>query len=151
MSNKVVAAMLLMTGFVAIPLCAGSSSATLSVSVQVLARTIVTVDSQPSTVSVTAADVARGYVDLPQSVVFHVRSNAANGYAMQFEPIGFPFSRADVTWDSASATIGSEGAWLSEPYEAGTHSGAFNVRLELAPGTQPGAYDWPVRFDAGSL
>ncbi|HUJ14348.1 MAG TPA: hypothetical protein VL284_11215 [Thermoanaerobaculia bacterium] len=101
--------------------------------------------------SVTAADVSRGYIDLPQCVLFHVRSNAANGYAMQFQPVSFPFSRADVTWGSASATIGSDGAWISEPYEAGTHAGAFNVRLELAPGTQPGTYEWPVGFDTGSL
>jgi len=136
---------------IATPVLAGSSSGTLGVSVQVVARTILTVDSQPASVDVTANDVARGYVDLPQSVLFHVRSNASNGYTVQFEPVSYPFNRADVSWGTTAATVGSDGAWLTEPYQQGTQAGTLNVRLSLAPGTQPGTYTWPVRFDAGSL
>ena len=110
-----------------------------------------TVDSQPASIEVTADDVARGYVELPNSVVFHVRSNASNGYVIQFQPVMGPFSRADVSYGSSLAAVGSDGAWLSQPYQRGTTSGSFNVRLMVAPGTQPGSYAWPVRFDAGSL
>jgi hypothetical protein len=149
--KKTVTAVLMAAIAVATPVFAGSSSATLGVSVQVVARTILTVDSQPSTVDITADDVARGYVDLPQSVLFHVRSNAANGYSVEFQPVSYPFSRADVSWGSTTATIGSDGAWLTESYQQGTQAGSLNVRLSLAPGTQPGSYSWPLRFDAGSL
>jgi len=136
---------------IAPPVFAGTSSATLAVSVQVVARTILTVDSQPSGVQVTADDVARGYVELPQSVLFHVRSNATNGYTVQFEPVSYPFNRADVSWGTTTASVGSDGAWLTQGYQQGTQTGTLSVRLSLAPGTQPGSYAWPVRFDAGSL
>jgi hypothetical protein len=135
----------------AAPLFAGSKSASLTVSVEVMGRTIMTVDSQPAAVDVTASDVARGYIEVPQAVAFHVRSNAASGYTVQFQPVVGPFSRAEVNWGNAQATVGADGAWLLEPYQQGTISGALNVRLTLAPGTQPGSYAWPVRFDAGSL
>jgi hypothetical protein len=146
------AATFLVTAIMASPLFAGGSkSASMTVSVEVLARTILTVDSQPSSVEITDSDVARGYVDLPQSVAFHVRSNAANGYTVQFQPLAGPFSRADINWGNALATVSSDGAWLTQPYRQGTTTATLSVRLTLALGTQPGSYAWPVRFDAGSL
>jgi len=151
--NKKATTFLLVTAVLVVaPLFAGGSkSASMTVSVEVIARTILTVDSQPSSVEITDSDVARGYVDLPQSVIFHVRSNAANGYTVQFQPLAGPFSRADINWGNALATVGSDGAWVTQPYQQGTTTATLGVRLTLAPGTQPGTYAWPVRFDAGSL
>ena len=151
MKHRVTTILILTAVVAATPLFAASKSASLTVSVEVIARTIMTVDSQPSTVEITAGDVARGYVDLPQSVAFHVRSNAANGYTVQFQPVTGPFSRADINWGSSQAAVGADGAWLSQPHQQGVTTGTFNVRLTVAPGTQPGSYAWPVRFDAGSL
>ena len=150
--NKTVTGFLVVTALMTASLFAeGSKSSSLTVSVEVIGRTILTVDSEPASVEITANDLARGYVDVPQSVLFHVRSNAANGYTVQFQPLAGPFSRADVNWGNALATIGSDGAWLSQPYRQGTTTGMFSVRLTLAPGVQAGSYAWPVRFDAGSL
>ena len=151
MTKRVTTAAFIGALVAASPLVAASKSASLTVSVEVVARTIMTVDSQPASVEVSADDVARGYVELPNSVAFHVRSNASNGYVIQFQPVTGPFSHADVSYGSSLAAVGSDGAWLSEPYRQGTATGSFNVRLTLAPGTQPGSYPWPVRFDAGSL
>jgi hypothetical protein len=151
MMKRVTTVVLICAFVVVSPLAAASKSASLTVSVEVIARTIMTVDTQPASVDVTANDVARGYVELPNSVLFHVRSNATNGYVIQFQPVNGPFSRADVTLGSAQAAVGTDGAWLSQPYQRGTTSGSFSVRLMIAPGTQPGSYAWPVRFDAGSL
>jgi len=150
--NKTVTGFLVVAGLMTASLFAeGSKSSSLTVSVEVIGRTILTVDREPASVEITANDLARGYVDVPQSVLFHVRSNAANGYTVQFQPLASPFSRADVNWGNAMATIGSDGAWLSQPYRQGTTTGMFSVRLTLAPGAQAGSYAWPVRFDAGSL
>src|SRR3989475_9261029 len=80
---------------------ANSASVTMNVSVQVIARTIVTVGQQPAAINVTAKDVQRGYIDLPAAVAFQVRSNARNGYALQFEPVAGPFSRAHVKWGNS--------------------------------------------------
>ena len=149
--TKRVTTALLIGALAATPLAAASRSGSLTVSVEVIARTIMTVDSQPASIQVSSDDIARGYIEFPNSVAFHVRSNAANGYVIQFQPVSGPFSRADVTLGSSQAAVGTDGAWLSQPYQQGTTTGSFNVRLVLAPGTQPGSYPWPVRFDAGSL
>lgn len=151
MTKRVTPVILLAAFVAATPLAAASKSASLTVSVEVIARTIMTVDSQPAAVEVTAGDIARGYIEFPSSVVFHVRSNAANGYVIQFQPLLGPFTRADVTYGGSFAAVGADGAWLSQPYQQGTTSGSFSVKLTLAPGSQPGSYPWPVRFDAGSL
>src|SRR5713101_8817943 len=93
------------TVFCAVPAAAGSFSAQMQVSVRVIPRTIVTVDRQPATVEITASDVARGYVDIPQIVAFRIRSNAVNGYTLQFEPITAPFRRAEITWNGIVMVI----------------------------------------------
>lgn len=128
-----------------------SQSAEMHVSVEVIARTILTIDNQPASVSVTATDVARGYIDVPDAVAFHVRSNARNGYDVQFQPVSGPFSLAQVSWGTATATFGSDGGWIAQPYQRGTTFGSMSVRLSLAPGTAPGTYSWPVSVGADSL
>jgi hypothetical protein len=149
---KTITAFLLLTTLVAMaPASAAPISTQLSVSVQVVARTILTVDSQPSTIDVTPTDLERGYVEVPEAVLFHVRSNAANGYAVQFDPISGPFSRADINWGNATATVGADGTWVTRPYQQGTTVGSLSVRLMLSPAAAPGSYAWPVRVAANSL
>jgi hypothetical protein len=130
---------------------ANSASSTMNVSVQVIARTIVTVGQQPAAIDVTAKDIQRGYIDLPAAVAFQVRSNARNGYALQFEPVGGPFSRAQVKWGNRTAVVGADGSWLSQSYQPGTATGLLDVRLVLTAEATPGSYAWPIRFDANSL
>ncbi len=151
MSKKITAFLAFLAVIISAPLSAASMSAQLSVSVQVVARTILTVDTQPSTVQITSEDIARGYIDVPQSVAFRVRSNAANGYNVQFEPIGYPFRSAQVNWGTTMATVGSDGAWITRSYQQGTTAGSLSVRLNLAATTAPGSYPWPVRFTADSM
>lgn len=128
-----------------------ASSAQMHVSVEVIARTILTVDSQPASVTVTAADITRGYVELPSAISFRVRSNARSGYQVQFQPVGGPFSSAVVSWGNAVATVSSDAAWVAQPYQQGTTAGSMSVRLTLAPGTAAGTYAWPVAVGADSL
>ena len=151
MSKKTTAFFLFSTLLAATQLLADPNSAQLSVSVQVIGRTILTVDSQPQTVAITPSDIGRGYVDVPQAVAFRVRSNAASGYRMEFEPVSYPFGRAEIHWENTVAGVGADGAWLTRPYRQGTTAGSFNVRLMLSPDAAPGNYEWPVRVVANSL
>jgi hypothetical protein len=130
---------------------AGSSSAEMRVSVQVIARTLLTVDQEPASLQITADDVARGYVEVPHAVAVRIRSNASNGYSVQFQPVGYPFSKAEVTWGTSVAIVGGDGSWLTQPYQGGTTTGTLNVRLTLASSTTPGTYAWPIRIAADSL
>lgn len=151
MRQKAAMALILTAVLGATPAFAGTARAVLNVSVEVVARTILTVDSQPASIEVTDADVARGYIDVMQAVTFRVRSNASAGYTVQFQPVSYPFREANVSWGNSLVTVGNEGTWLTRPYQSGTTSGAFSVRLLLAPGTRPGSYAWPVVFAAESL
>ncbi|HEY8180998.1 MAG TPA: hypothetical protein VII32_02075 [Thermoanaerobaculia bacterium] len=132
---------------------AGSNTAQMNVSVQVIARTILTVDAQPSAVNVTADDIARGYVDVPQAVAFRVRSNSRDGYTLTFQPVNFPFSAAEVRWGAQSAVV-EGGDWmasLSHPYQQGSSAGSLAVRLRLSAGVEPGSYAWPLQVAANSF
>lgn len=146
-----IAAFLLLTVAWVAPAMAESTNAQMNVSVQVVARTLLTVDAQPSSVEVAPADIARGYIDVPRAIAFRIRSNASSGYSLQFEPVSYPFSGAAVKWENSTATFGNDGAWLTRPYQRGTTIGTMNVRLALAPTAQPGRYAWPVTFEANSL
>jgi hypothetical protein len=149
--KKTVAVALFAFGILATQPLFASHSAAMHVSVEVIARTILTIDSQPASVTVTADDVARGYVDLPSAIAFHVLSNARNGYTLDFQPVAAPFTSAQVSWGTATATFGSDGSWITQPYQQGTTFGTMNVRLSLAPGTAAGTYSWPVGIGADSL
>ena len=151
--QKTLLPLLLVITAMSAPLYAGSSTAQISVSVQVIARTILTIDAQPATVNITAEDVVRGYVDVPQTVAFRVRSNSREGYSLTFQPVSFPFSAAEVRWGAQTATVeGSE--WMSSlthPYQQGGSVGSLAVRLRLATGVEPGSYTWPLQVAASSL
>src|SRR5437016_14645667 len=130
---------------------AASSSAQMQVSVLVVARTILTVEQQPATIEITANDVARGYLDFPNAIAFRIRSNAANGYVLQFAAVDAPFSRAEITWNGIVLVISAEPARVNEQYQPGTTSGLLTVRLRVAPTTVPGTYRWPIHLAAASL
>ena len=135
----------------AVPVYADSASATMAISVQVIGRTLLTVGQQPASVEVTQSDIQRGYIDVPAAVAFQVRSNARDGYSLQFEPVSGPFAQAKVTWENSTAAVGADGSWLTHGYQQGTMAGRLDVRLVLAPDATPGSYSWPVRFAAESL
>src|SRR2546425_1918268 len=145
--------LLLIASFVivAAPAYADTASATMAISVQVIGRTLLTVGQQPASVEVTENDIQRGYIDVPAAVAFQVRSNARDGYSLQFEPVSGPFAQAKVTWENNTAAVGADGSWLTHGYQQGTQTGRLDVRLVLAADATPGSYSWPVRFAANSL
>ena len=139
---------------IANPIYAGSNTAEMTVTARVMARTILSVGSQPASVSVTSDDILRGYVEVPQAVTFTVRSNARGGYALSFQPVNFPFSIADVRWNGQMTVVQSGNDWaasLTHPYQQGGSVGALTVRLRLAAGAEPGTYSWPLQIAANSL
>jgi hypothetical protein len=124
---------------IAAPLCAGSSNGQINVSAQVIARTILTIDSQPSTVQITADDIARGYVDVPQAVAFRVRSNSRQGFILNFQPVSFPFSAADVEWGGQTATIATAVRWRPRASIPTGRSRAASLSAPAGPGHRAGS------------
>lgn len=130
---------------------AGSTSALMSVSVQVQARTLLNVESQPPSLVLTEADVARGYVDVPVGSRIRVRSNDPHGYLLAFEVSAGPFTALEVTGLGSTAQVSAAGGWLAQPY-AGTASvtASLGYRFLLSGDARPGLYPWPVALTAAS-
>jgi hypothetical protein len=128
---------------------AGSTSALMSVRVQVLARTLLSVESQPPSLVLTEADLARGYVEVPAVSRIRVRSNDPNGYLLAFDVTAGPFTAIEVTGLGPAARISANGGWLARPF-AGTQpvTSELTYRFLLASNIQPGTYAWPVSLSA---
>jgi hypothetical protein len=128
---------------------AGTTSALMSVRVQVQARTLLYVEAQPPSLVLTEADLARGYVEVPAVSRIRVRSNDPNGYLLAFDVTAGPFTAIEVTGLGPAARIGANGGWLVRPF-AGTQpvTSELTYRFLLASNVQPGTYPWPVSLSA---
>jgi hypothetical protein len=89
----------------------------------------------PSTVTVSAADIARGVVEV-RGFTVGLRSNTRDVYAI----------RGNV-WNPAFAGIELWGIGAV----SGTASAAVTYRLRLAPGARAGVYPWPVTLNVEAL
>ena len=127
---------------------AETRSAQMNVSAVVVARTVLTIAAVPAEVVVTETDARRGYVVVPDAFAFQVRSNSLDGYMLRFESVSPQFARISVSWSSTEVLIREGEAQIAQPYRRGVTPYAATVRLDLAPGTQPGRYGWPVRVAA---
>ncbi len=132
----------------AIPARAGMVSASLSVSVVVPARAVLSVDSQPAGLEITEADVERGWVETPGSSV-RVRTNSPNGWLLEFQPLEGPYRSLEVTGLGSGAQVSRAGGWLAQPYTGKTLVTAeLRYRLVLSSDARPGVYPWPVALSA---
>lgn len=127
---------------------AADSSATMNVSVRVVARATVTVDA-PAEVEVTAADLARGYVEIP-AIQLRVRTNSPNGCLLQASKTDDAFASVEVAFGNTTMTVAQE-SWVSRPYSKGGETMMVNMRARLAPGASAGRYTLPVHFSASAM
>ena len=142
----------LIAAVLAAPLSGETVSAEMSVSARVIGRTLLTVNGQPGSVTITPEDVRRGYLDLPRAVDFQIRSNVREGYLVRFDALPEPFARAHVRWQQVHVVVGTgHESWVAQPYVKGMHAVQADVRLEIAPGTPPGTYGWPLEITTDSL
>jgi hypothetical protein len=126
----------------------GSATATLSVSATVMARAMATTEYQSPELVITAADIARGYVDVPRATRLQVRTNSANGYLLVFESTQPLFTEVQVSGAGEQVSIASGNGWVLEPFTATTVSMVLSYRFSLAPGVRPGSYAWPLSVTA---
>jgi hypothetical protein len=129
---------------------AQSSSTNMQVTVQVIARAIVTVDSQPATVDITETDIARGYVDVEAPLQWRGRTNSRNGYLLQVTKSSESFSAVDLAFAGTAMHIAEE-SWVQRPYVAGGEVLTVRARLVLNGSTQPGRHALPISVSATPL
>ena len=128
---------------------AGSTSALMSVSVQVQARTLLNVESQPTSLVLTEADLARGYVEVPAVSRIRVRSNDPNGYLLAFDVTAGPFTAIEVTGLGSTAQVSADRrlARAAVRGKAARHRLA-ELSLLARPERATGTYPWPVALSA---
>lgn len=99
--------------------------------------------SQPVSVTVSADDVARGYVDVATPVRLEVEGNDP-AYAITFERSGAAFRGAEVQGLGQRVQLDSQAMidWRGTGMRRNTLE--FRFRLRLAAGAAPGEYAWPI-------
>jgi hypothetical protein len=152
--NKVmtVALMLSLMVLTATPGQAAGGKGTVRVSAMIPAKLSQKTLHQPTTLKVTSADVARGYLDIPAGTVLQVSTNDRDGYVLSFAFTEMMVNQAEVRINGRSVLVPADGGLVHLPF-AGLAGQTIHItyRLFLAPGTTAGSYGWPVLVAAALL
>jgi hypothetical protein len=120
---------------------AETASANLQVSVQVLPHAQLQADASP--VSISAADVQRGYLDVSRH--YRLKTNAPDRVVLQLNPrIGLTDS-IDIQGLQAPVRMGDTSLEITQPL---AQAFTLNFRLWLSAGALPGDYTLPVQVAA---
>jgi hypothetical protein len=131
------------------PTLATGADVAVSVSATVLKKATLQVVSQPSAVSITPEDIARGYVDVAVPAHVAVKSNSPRGYMLEFASEGDFFREIVVRGLASEVQLGAAGGAVMQP---ASPSGITRAQLELgfrfllADSARPGTYSWPVQL-----
>lgn len=143
-----------LVGLVAVSFTAGAAENKLTVSATVLKHASLQVVSQPGSVAVTAADIARGYVDVPSTAQIMVKSNTQEGYLLTFTSRGDFFRQALVRGLGNDVQLGPDGGGVAQKT---TGRGMTRTELDLgfrfvlAASAQQGVYAWPMHVSVQPL
>ncbi len=144
----VAATALMLTGATAF---AGSVSAPMTVSVNVIARAVLTVESQPAAVEVTKADLERGYVDLSTPMIVLAKTNSRAGYLLEADGRSAGFTSVELSFGDSKMDVADSETWISRPYVKGGEVLSIHVRVHLTPGMEPGSYPLGIALTARPL
>lgn len=128
---------------------AGGDTTKLTVTATIAKHASLKVLSQPAAVVVTAADIARGYVDVPGSAQLAVRSNSMAGYMLVFASDGDFIRQTRVRGLGNDVQLGVGGGLVPQAAAAQgvTHAVlALGFRFELSDTARQGTYLWPVQI-----
>jgi hypothetical protein len=118
-----------------------------SVSVIVRPMANIELQSMPSGLDISAADVRRGYVEVMQPTRLVVRSNSPNGYALEILTVAPVLSSMTVEGLNSDLALGSEGGTVVQRWQKPQPVKlSLKFRFELVPGLAVGTYPWPVRL-----
>ncbi len=128
---------------------AGSNEAKLLVTATIHKHASLQVLAQPASVMVTAADIARGYVDVPSPAQVVVKSNTEGGYMLMFESHGEFLRQTVVKGLGADVQLGPSGGGVTQRAAGRGMSQTqlgIGYRFVLSESARQGVYAWPVRL-----
>jgi hypothetical protein len=120
-------------------------SAKIAVTASVPERTNVHIIFQLPELTVTNADIMRGFVVVHAATRIQVKSNNPAGYLLAFEVISThpAFDGAAVFIKGKEVQLSSGGGWIPQPYIRGGTMFDLSYRFTLAKDARPGTYSWP--------
>jgi hypothetical protein len=122
-------------------------SAKIAISAQVLEHTSMDLVSQAGELTVTNADIQRGFINMPAASRVNIKSNNPAGYLLTFEVMSGPlplFESVQVNVGGREVQLSSAGGWVPLPYVRGGAVLDISYRFMLSKQTQPGTYTWPL-------
>jgi len=134
------------------PARAGQTSRSLSVSATVLPVVQLDVQEQPDTLTITQADVGRGYVEVAAGVTLLMKTNTRQGVVLRFSALPGLFKAVHVTGFASGVELGGEGgAVIQRPDPHAPVKLQLGYRFVLTEAAQAGSYPWPVAVSAQPL
>ena len=124
-----------------------------AVSVTVRAVANMEIKSEPPGLTVSSADLERGFIEVAQPTQLTVRSNSPSGFVLDVLTVASPMvSSMVVEGLNSDLALGADGGTIVQRWE---HPQAINLSLKfrfaLAPGLSPGEYPWPLRLTVRPL
>ena len=133
---------------------AGSGDAKLTVTATVMKHASLTVLAQPASVIVTAADIVRGYVDVPSPAHVAIQSNSQSGYMLMFASEGEFLRQTLVRGLDNDVQLDTVGGGVARRAEGRGMSKAtldLVFRFILSDSAKQGVYAWPMRLSVAAL
>jgi hypothetical protein len=125
-----------------------SRSTQMGVSATVSAYVHLDVLQQQPSLTITAEDIQRGYVDVSAGTSLRTRTNDRNGFLVNFDSRSNVFERVSVTGIGGTVEIGSGGGTVRAAYTGPESTAQVSYRFYLAQGVQSGNYPWPLQVSA---
>ena len=135
---------------------AAGGSSRLLITATVAKSLQVVIKSQPAGFTLTEQDIARGYVDIAQASLLDIKTNSAEGVALEFHGVhhGGVIQHVQITGGASGFQMSaSGGVMLLQGGWRPTVTRSFNLRYRwyLGPNAQPGTHDWPFSIVASAL
>jgi hypothetical protein len=125
-------------------------SSRIRVSAKVASSATIRMLGQPSNITITGKDIARGYVDAPAASRIEVRSNTPHGCLPVFGDSNGPFRETVVRGSEREIQIGPGIGCVPIPRTRGPFTMELGYRFYLSGDARPGTYDWPLTIPSWS-
>ena len=124
---------------------AGTRSNMVSITTRVVPSLSYQVVYAESTLTLTAADIAKGYVDINRGMELTVKTNSLNGYLVWFSLDGTVLQESGVYDDNNAYGLMRSGGEIHMPYTDNKYvPKALSFRFYFSPEVKPGVYEWPL-------
>jgi hypothetical protein len=129
-----------------------SSGGEMMASGQVQTHTALKVVFQTRELTITEADILRGYVEIPIASHIEIKNENLGGYLVVFEGPNGPFKEIFVNGLDQEVQVSSGSGWIALPY-----NGRDPVMLKLgykfilSEDARPGTYAWPLKISVSPI